>query len=168
MAGGDPTTIAQSVFDKLFPEQIIFSKGTGLNQSYLLPQEIDPGVAENALRVMMGADKLRSLIRPFDDPRYRQEIDVELDIVGLSSTGTWINNSTGDGVVLMYYFQDQMPIPVEKMDGSYYEVKFTAMRSIAQDITAADYRGDGLASGAKEGFEKIIDQYSTPQEAGAN
>jgi hypothetical protein len=135
-AGQDPSSIAQSVFEQMFPHQVIASKGSGLGQNYLLPQNVNSQISENALRVMMSPDLLRDSIAPLDDPRYRAAVDIELDIVDLNKSGVWINNSTGDGVVLTYRFRDQIPLPVIKPDGSYYEVKFADMQSIAPQMDA--------------------------------
>jgi hypothetical protein len=121
----------------MFPHQVVKTIGGGLGQNYLLPQDIDGRMAENALRVMMSPDLLRNSIAPIDDPRYRAAVDIELDIVDLNKSGVWINNSTGDGVVLTYRFRDQIPLPVIKPDGTYYEVKFADMQSIAPQIDAA-------------------------------
>jgi hypothetical protein len=85
---------------------------------------------------MMSPDLLRDSIAPLDDFRYRAAVDIELDIVDLNKSGVWINNSTGDGVVLTYRFRDQIPLPVIKPDGSYYEVKFADMQSIAPQMDA--------------------------------
>ena len=134
---GDPLAVAQSVFVQMFPHQVVKTIGGGLGQNYLLPQDIDGRMAENALRVMMSPDLLRNSIAPIDDPRYRAAVDIELDIVDLNKSGVWINNSTGDGVVLTYRFRDQIPLPVIKPDGTYYEVKFADMQSIAPQIDAA-------------------------------
>jgi hypothetical protein len=135
-AGEDTSSVAQSVFEQMFPHQVISSKGSGINQNYLLPQNVNSQISENALRVMMSPDLLRDSIAPLDDPRYRAAVDIELDIVDLNKSGVWINNSTGDGVVLTYRFRDQIPLPVIKPDGSYYEVKFVDMQSIAPQMDA--------------------------------
>ena len=133
---GDPLAVAQSVFDQMFPQQVINSRVGALGQNYLLPQDINSQIAENALSVMMNDDNL-GFIEPLPNPMNRREINIKLDIVDLKSTGIWINNSTGDGVVLTYRPRGYPPIPVTKPDGSYYEVKFADMQSIAPQIDAA-------------------------------
>jgi hypothetical protein len=163
---GDPLAVAQSVFVQMFPHQVVKTIGGGLGQNYLLPQDIDGRMAENALRKMTTPDSLRAAIQPLDDPRYRSVIDVELDIIDLSTSGVWINNSTGDGVVLTYRFRDQIPLPVTKPDGSYYEVKFADMQTIspALDAGVLEQRQIDLMSpgGSAPTIEQQYQQYLTP------
>jgi hypothetical protein len=165
-AGQDPATVAQSVFVQMFPHQVVKTIGGGLGQNYLLPQDIDGRMAENALRKMTTPDSLRAAIQPLDDPRYRSAIDVELDIIDLSTSGVWINNSTGDGVVLTYRFRDQIPLPVIKPDGSYYEVKFADMQTIspALDAGVLEQQQIDLMSpgGSAPTIEQQYQQYLTP------
>jgi hypothetical protein len=165
-AGQDPATVAQSVFVQMFPHQVVKTIGGGLGQNYLLPQDIDGRMAENALRKMTTPDLLRAAIQPLDDPRYRSAIDVELDIIDLSTSGVWINNSTGDGVVLTYRFRDQIPLPVTKPDGSYYEVKFADMQTIspALDAGVLEQQQIDLMSpgGSAPTIEQQYQQYLTP------
>jgi hypothetical protein len=132
---GDPLAVAQSVFDQMFPQQVINSRVGALGQNYLLPQDINSQIAENALSVMMNDDNL-GFIEPLPNPMNRREINIKLDIVDLKSTGIWINNSTGDGVVLTYRPRGYPPIPVTKPDGSYYEVKFADMQTISPALDA--------------------------------
>jgi hypothetical protein len=132
---GDPLAVAQSVFDQMFPQQVINSRVGALGQNYLLPQDINSQIAENALSVMMNDDNL-GFIEPLPNPMNRREINIKLDIVNLKSTGIWINNSTGDGVVLTYRPRGYPPIPVTKPDGSYYEVKFADMQTISPALDA--------------------------------
>jgi hypothetical protein len=162
---GDPLAVAQSVFDQMFPQQVINSRVGALGQNYLLPQDINSQIAENALSVMMNDDNL-GFIEPLPNPMNRREINIKLDIVDLKSTGIWINNSTGDGVVLTYRPRGYPPIPVTKPDGSYYEVKFADMQTIspALDAGVLEQQQIDLMSpgGSAPTIEQQYQQYLTP------
>jgi hypothetical protein len=166
---GDPLAVAQSVFDQMFPQQVINSRVGALGQNYLLPQDINSQIAENALSVMMNDDNL-GFIEPLPNPMNRREINIKLDIVDLKSTGIWINNSTGDGVVLTYRPRGYPPIPVTKPDGSYYEVKFADMQTIspALDAGVLEQQQIDLMSpgGSAPTIEQQYQQYLFP--AGTN
>ena len=96
-----PSEIAESAIADLFPPATNWVRQP--NQLFIVPREFDSTVIQAAADLMMDEDRIRQFnISPLENPLYPEYVDIELNIAALSSTGVWLNNSTGDGLILHY------------------------------------------------------------------
>lgn len=120
--GISPAEAASGVIEDLLPPQKNWINER--NQLYIVPREFDSRPIERAASFLVSEDQLRAAdIMPLDNPALSAEANLEVSIGSLADTGVWLNNSTGDGVILHYdingYYEQVM-----KNDGQSYEMKF--------------------------------------------
>jgi len=135
--------IAESVIADLFPPDTNWVREP--RQLYIVPQGINVNQVQVAAERMMSEDMLRSAgIQPLDNPLFPEYVDQELNIASLSSMGIWLNNSTGDGLILHYDFDGEY-LPAELADGRFYEMLFSeaAAQALQQEqiVTEQIQRG---------------------------
>ena len=127
-----PAQIARGVVADLLPPRENWV--TQRNQLYIAPRGVNATEVQLAADRMMTADALRaSGIVPLDNPLFPDYVDEEVSIAALSSRGIWLNNSTGDGIVLHYQFGEDQYLPATGADGQLYQLLFRDAASMAQD-----------------------------------
>lgn len=136
MSGSEAAKAAISVVFKGVPT-------TENRQLYITPEKFDSkAVGEGALALMDPEILRRFDIISLDDPKYGFAENIGINVKSLSSTGIWLNNATGDGLMLHYNLNGTY-IPVELGDGQYLDVSF----DILSKLTASDlsqFEGEGL------------------------
>jgi len=103
---------------------------------YVIPFEFDAVVIEQNASMFFNEQVLKMLdLQPLDSSIDPDFVDEAISIAAISSNGMWLNNSTGDGLTLHYSVNDEL-LPVLSRDGSEYEVKFSEMSRILNEIYA--------------------------------
>ena len=155
--GYDPVDAAEhSVADiiKEFDQVVLNRQG-----KYVIPFEFDAVVVEQNASMFFNEQVLRMLdLQPLDSSIDPDFVDEAISIAAISSNGMWVNNSTGDGLTLHYSVNDEL-LPVLSRDGSEYEVKFSEMSRILNEMYAKTPEGTGdldEAAGYLRESRKII------------
>ena len=155
--GYDPVDAAEhSVADiiKEFDQVVLNRQG-----KYVIPFEFDAVVVEQNASMFFNEQVLRMLdLQPLDSSIDPDFVDEAISIAAISSNGMWLNNSTGDGLTLHYSVNDEL-IPVLSRDGSEYEVKFSEMSRMLNEMYAKTPEGTGdldEAAGYLRESRKII------------
>jgi hypothetical protein len=134
--------IAESVIADLFPPETNWVREP--RQLYIVPKGVNADQVQIAADRLMSEDMLREAgIQPLDNPLFPEYVDQELNIASLSSAGIWLNNSTGDGLILHYDF-DGSYLPALREDGQPYQMLFSEAAAQAQ---AEEERRMGVAEG---------------------
>ena len=126
-----PAEIAQGVVADLLPpeENWVVQR----NQLFIAPRGVDANEVQIAAERMASEDMLRAAgIAPLDNPALPEYVDAEVNIAALATNGVWLNNSTGDGVVLHYEFGDGQYLPAMRTDGQPYQLLFVDAAGEAQ------------------------------------
>lgn len=128
----DPAVkLAQSVVADLLPPEENWVVQP--NQLFIAPRGVDANEVQIAAERMASEDMLRAAgIAPLDNPALPEYVDTEVNIAALASTGVWLNNSTGDGIVLHYEFGDGQYLPAMRTDGQPYQLLFVEAAGEAQ------------------------------------
>lgn len=108
----------------MFPEAVI----QGSNVTAILPVGMDAGSVRRAINDATTEDAMADVVA-LDILGLPDDVDREVAMASLMSLGMWVNNSTGDGLVLMYDTGGYR-IPVETKDGGYYELKFGDIQNL--------------------------------------
>ena len=155
--GYDPVDAAEhSVADiiKEFDQVVLNRQG-----KYVIPFEFDAVVVEQNASMFFNEQVLKMLdLQPLDSSIDPDFVDEAISIAAISSNGMWLNNSTGDGLTLHYSVNDEL-IPVLSRDGSEYEVKFSEMSRMLNEMYAKTPEGTGdldEAAGYLRESRKII------------
>ena len=127
---------ANKAMDMIFPdrENVYSSRG-----NFIVPKSSaygDPDkIAETAQRLAKSEVLLKDIkpIAVLNDPRLPEFADQAVNIAAITSMGEWLNNSTGDGLVLHYRIGDER-IPVRNLDGSFYDIKFLEFIALENQI----------------------------------
>ena len=134
--------IAKSAIADLFPPDTNWVRQP--NQLFIVPREFNSDNVQVAADRMMSEDMLRNAgIAPLDNPLFPDYVDLEVNFASLSSTGIWLNNSTGDGLILHYDFDGQY-LPAMLADGRPYQLFFSDAAAQAQaeeDRRMQDFEG---------------------------
>ena len=95
------------------------------NQLFIVPRNVDVNEVQMAVERMMEEDMLRAAdIRPSESPLLSGYASQELNISSLSTMGIWLNNSTGDGLILHYEDGPGQYLPARRNDGTEYQLLF--------------------------------------------
>ncbi len=132
--GSDPATAAESAVRDILPEfeQVVLS-GQG---KYVIPSEFDAQSIETNASMLLNERILGALnIEPLDSQQYPGFVDEAVSLASIASTGMWLNNSRGDGLVL-HYTINGTELPVLTKDGVEYEVKFSELPGIVSRLYA--------------------------------
>lgn len=122
--------IAKSAIADLFPPDTNWVRQP--NQLFIVPREFNSDNVQVAADRLMREDVLRDAgIAPLDNPLFPEYVDLALNFASLSSTGIWLNNSTGDGLILHYDFDGQY-LPAMLADGRPYQLLFSDAAAQAQ------------------------------------
>ncbi len=159
--GYDPVDAAEhSVADiiKEFDQVVLNRQG-----KYVIPFEFDAVVIEQNASMFFNEQVLKMLdLQPLDSSIDPDFVDEAISIAAISSNGMWLNNSTGDGLTLHYSVNDEL-LPVLSRDGSEYEVKFSEMSRILNEIYSQTPEGTGdldKAAGYLEESRKAVREYT--------
>jgi hypothetical protein len=135
--------IAKSVIADLFPPETNWVRQP--NQLFIVPREFNSTTVQVAADRMMSDEMLRQFdLQPLDNPLFPEYVDLELNIASLSSTGVWLNNSTGDGLILHY----DLGVTYEQArdrNGQPYELLFSDAAAQAQ--AQEDQRAQDILEG---------------------
>lgn len=130
---------------------------------YVIPFEFDAVVIEQNASMFFNEQVLKMLdLQPLDSSIDPDFVDEAISIAAISSNGMWLNNSTGDGLTLHYSINDEL-LPVLSKDGSEYEVKFSEMSRILNEIYSQTPEGTGdldKAAGYLEESRKAVREYT--------
>ena len=151
-----------SVLDDLIPE---YNQSVINNQGkYVVPIEFNQQTIISNVGLLMSSDAIAQLgIKPLDSPLVPTYIDEAVSYASLSSTGTFLNNSTGDGLALHY-----------NISGDYlksgFEVKFSELPGLVKELYSSveilaegtGYAGYSAAGARQEG---LIQAGIAPEEA---
>ena len=132
--GFDPATAAETAVADIIAEfdQVVLNR----QGKYVIPKQFDAQVIESNASMFLNEDILRTLnIEPLDSAQYPGFVDEAVSLASIASTGMWLNNGRGDGLVL-HYTVNGTELPVLTKDGSEYEVKFSEMSRILNEIYA--------------------------------
>jgi len=123
----DVNTAVEKAVESIFPGEVQID--TNLN--FIVPKGLDPDKISTAAKTIVRADVLNRFdLIPLEDPRYSFLQNVGINVASLSSNGKWLNNSTGDGVVLHYDLEGTY-IPALIKDGAKpLEFKFTDLEKM--------------------------------------
>ena len=132
--GFDTATAAETAVADIIAEfdQVVLNR----QGKYVIPKQFDAQVIESNASMFLNEDILRTLnIEPLDSAQYPGFVDEAVSLASIASTGMWLNNGRGDGLVL-HYTVNGTELPVLTKDGSEYEVKFSEMSRILNEIYA--------------------------------
>jgi len=120
------TTAVENALNDLIPEYqqtVIETGGT-----YVVPMEFDAEVVRINASKLLSETALNALdIKPLDSPLLPDFADRSVSLASLSSTGKFLNNSTGDGLVLHYDINGAL-IKTE------FEIKFSELSDFVKSI----------------------------------
>ena len=123
----DVNTAVEKAVESIFPGEVQIDR----NLNFIVPKGLDADKISTAAKTIVRADVLnRFELAPLSDPRFSYLQNVGINAASLSSNGKWLNNSTGDGVVLHYDLEGTF-IPVLLKDGAKpLEFKFTDLEKM--------------------------------------
>jgi len=109
----------------------------GNRERYIAPDNVNSTAVSNGANALLDPDVLNKFdIVSLDDPRYEYYQNIGVNVASLAGTGIWLNNSTGDGLILHYDLNGTY-VPVQLHGGGYLDVSFDTLSK----LTAADLRG---------------------------
>ncbi len=123
----DVNTAVEKAVESIFPGEVQIDR----NLNFIVPKGLDPDKISTAAKTIIRGDVLNRFdLIPLSDPRYSFLQNVGINVTSLSSNGKWLNNSTGDGVVLHYDLEGTY-IPALIKDGAKpLEFKFTDLEKM--------------------------------------
>lgn len=122
------STAVENALDDLIPEYQQTVVGSGGVGGYVVPMEFSPKEIEDAASSLLSVNALRAMgIEPLDSPLLDDYIDLEVSLESLSTTGRWLNNSTGDGLSL-HYSVNGTDLPAG------FEVKFSEISQVLASV----------------------------------
>jgi len=102
----------------------------GANEQYLVPRNFNPDKVSKAANALLTRDGLsRFKIDPLSDERLKVGENVDVNVASLISNGMWLNNGTGDGLVLHYNLNGTF-LPVRTTDGKVLEQSFKELQDL--------------------------------------
>ena len=121
--GMDGQAAAQRVRNEIFPEyDNVVSTTSG---QFIVPTEFNGQTIEILSNQLLGFGKLSEMgIKELDMTDYPQDVSQAISLEALASRGVWLNNSTGDGIVLHYQTQGGRLLPAKYNDGRIFDLKF--------------------------------------------
>lgn len=132
------------------------------NLALIVPRGFEGGKVEVALEAAITLERLRTYnIVPLNNPTLPEFADLEKALTSLADTGVWLNNSTGDGVVLHYNINGQyIPAFLNLKDVGVrpFEIKFKDTPSIyaaALESGLSEFERENLEYGAMLGQQAI-------------
>lgn len=115
----------------------------GNRERYIAPDNVNSTAVSNGANALLDADVLRRFdIISLDDPRYEYYENIGVNIESLAGTGIWLNNSTGDGLILHYDLNGTY-VPVQLHSGGYLDVSFDTLSKLTPSGLRS-FEGEGL------------------------
>lgn len=121
--GMDGQAAAQRVRNEIFPEYDNVVNTT--SGQFIVPTEFNGQTIEILSNQLLSFSKLSEMgIKELDMTDYPQDVSQAISLEALASRGVWLNNSTGDGIVLHYQTQGGRLLPAKYNDGRIFDLKF--------------------------------------------
>ena len=140
---GNISDAVESAINDLIPEynQVVIET----SGRYVVPMDFNPQVIRYNVSMLMAGDALGQLgIEPLDSPAAPDFVDEAVALASLSSTGMFLNNSTGDGLSL-HYDINGVNIPAG------FEVKFSELPALVKSLYSSSEMSVEAAGYAQEG-----------------
>jgi len=149
-----PAQAVETAINDLIPEyqQAVIER----NGVYVVPMNFDAQTVRYNVSLLMSESALGQLnIKPLESDLVPDFVDEAVALASLSSTGKFLNNSTGDGLSLHYDING-----VEEAAG--FEVKFSELPALVKSLYSADAMSAEEAGFRREG---LIQAGMAPEEA---
>jgi hypothetical protein len=167
---GDPQNAVKYVLDNLFPEyENVINDANG---NYIVPINYNANEIDSMLGNFFGRQGVQMLekldVQPLNmatTPEAQGYIDKAVSLTNLARQGYFLNNSTGDGVVLHYKTKTGKPIMAKNSQGEPIDIKFKDLRKtinmlqVGPDgVTPAQVEETSVAPAGAEmpGFEDAV------------
>ena len=150
------STAVENALNDLIPEYQQSINETHGN--YVVPMDFDPQVINYNVSMLMTESALGTLnIKPLDSPLLPDFADKGVSLASLSSTGKFLNNSTGDGLVLHYDINGAL-LKTE------FEIKFSELPGFVKKLYSetviseeeAGFRREGLLQAGMDPEAKTV------------
>ena len=117
----------EKAVESIFPGDVL----VGRNENLIVPKGFKSENVSTALQTLVMPNVLDQFdIVPLSDPRYEGFVNVEVSKEALINNGKWLNNGTGDGVILHYNLEGTF-IPVLIGDGTQaFELMFKDLENM--------------------------------------
>jgi hypothetical protein len=130
--GMNVTDAVEKAVESIFVGEINITK----NQQYIVPKGIDNKKIEDAAQEILSSDILKKFnLAPLAAPNLNLLEESEVSEASLRTTGMWLNNGTGDGIILHYNLNGTF-IPAfimgddPAMPGQALEIKFKDLENM--------------------------------------
>ena len=141
---GTPAEAVESALNDLIPEyqqSVVEPNGV-----YVVPMAFNPQTIRYNVGMLMDEMALSQLgIKPLESSLAPDFVDEAVSLASLSSTGRFLNNSTGDGLSLHYVING-----VEEAAG--FEVKFSELPSLVSRLYSGEAISEEAAGFRREGL----------------
>lgn len=116
--GADVAQAVESVIEDMFPPE-----GNWINEAnarLIAPRGVDSAELMSGLQYLSSGGYLNDNgLIPLDNPLFEEEYrDLAASLASLESTGIWLNNSTGDGVILHYAIDGDIIGPAQRKNAA--------------------------------------------------
>lgn len=128
-----PDTIAERVAGEIFKEykNVVFNS----NASFAAPEEFNAQDMEIFSGSLLDPRRLQEMgVQELQVADYPGYISEAVSMAALASNGQWLNNSTGDGIVLHYRTNSGSLLPAKFDNGQLVDIKFKDLQNVAIDI----------------------------------
>jgi hypothetical protein len=126
--GADAAQAVESVIEDMFPPEENWINEP--NARLIAPRGVDSAELMSGLQYLSSGGYLNGNgLIPLDNPLFEEEYrDLAAPLASLESTGIWLNNSTGDGVILHYAIDGDIISPAKRTNAAgevvFVELKF--------------------------------------------
>lgn len=128
-----PDTIAERVAGEIFKEykNVVFNS----NASFAAPEEFNAQDMEIFSGSLLDPRRLQEMgVQELQVADYPGYISEAVSMAALASNGQWLNNSTGDGIVLHYRTNSGSLLPAKFDNGQLVDIKFKDLQNVAINI----------------------------------
>tara|TARA_A100001234_G_scaffold27349_1_gene21346 strand:- start:10249 stop:12738 length:2490 start_codon:yes stop_codon:yes gene_type:complete len=121
--GMDGQAAAERVRNEIFPEyNNVVNTPSG---QFIVPIEFNGQTIEILSNQLLTFNKLTELnIKELDMTDYPKDVSEVISLQSLATRGVWLNNSTGDGIVLHFRTNTDRLLPAKYNDGRVFDLKF--------------------------------------------
>lgn len=131
--GEEPLKAAELAVKKIIPEynNVAILNG-GKNGQFVVPTTLNADRMQLFAKGILKPSKLEELgVVALDVSIAGPEEDQRISYAALAKNGVWLNNNTGDGIVLHYEIDDRTLIQATYEDGSAVDIKFKDLPGVA-------------------------------------
>lgn len=116
--GASVAQAVESVIEDMFPPDENWINEA--NARLIAPRGVDPAELTSGLQYLSSGGYLNDNgLIPLDNPLFEEEYrDLAASLASLESTGIWLNNSTGDGVILHYAIDGEIISPAQRKNAA--------------------------------------------------